>query len=121
MGTNNNLGCIIFFFSSNRKRFPKLPGFVGYVSQFLAIVSLLLPKCYLQTLIVLNDGNTLAFGVLLALEFGVILLCNRIFYGEFGGMYDLNKIFFRTFFNLSFYIPIISSNWYFNCSNFFEL
>ena len=86
---NKSLGCIIRFFSSNRKRFPKLPGLVGYICQFLAIVSLLLPKCYLQTLIVLNDGNTLVFGVLLALEFGVILLCNKIFYGAFGGMYDL--------------------------------
>ena len=84
---------MIRFFSSNRKRFPKLPGMVGYICQFLAIVSLLLPKCYLQTLIVLNDGNTLVFGALLALEFGVILLCNKIFYGEFGGIYDLKKIF----------------------------
>ena len=87
---------LILFFSSNRKRFPKLPGLVGYVCQFLAIVSLLLPKCYLQTLIVLNDGNALAFGVLLVLEFSFILLCNKIFYGEFGGMYDTT--FLKTFF-----------------------
>ena len=76
---------IFFLLFSNKKRFPKLPGFVGKCCQIFGIFSLLIPKAYLMSLIVGNDNCTLAFGGLYLLEFIVMISFNKIFWGSFGG------------------------------------
>ena len=75
---------IFFLLFSNKKRFPKLPGFVGKCCQIFGIFSLLIPKAYLMSLIVGNDSCTLAFGGLYLLEFIVMISFNKIFWSSFG-------------------------------------
>ena len=75
---------IFFLLFSNKKRFPKLPGFVGKCCQIFGIFSLLIPKAYLMSLIVGNDNCTLAFGGLYMLEFIVMISFNKIFWSSFG-------------------------------------
>ena len=74
-----------FLLFSNKKRFPKLPGFVGKCCQIFGIFSLLIPKAYLMSLIVGNDNCTLAFGGLYLLEFIIMICFNKIVWGTFGG------------------------------------
>ena len=84
---------IFFLLFSNKKRFPKLPGFVGKCCQIFGIFSLLIPKAYLMSLIVGNDSCTLAFGGLYLLEFIVMICFNKIFWGSFGGKHIHCRVF----------------------------
>ena len=74
------------------KRFPKLPGIIGIFSQVVGVISLLIPKGYFVSLILINDEYTLAYGGLYFLEFCIIMGFNKCLWGSFGCKYRFTSV-----------------------------